>query len=71
MLIVVSRYVHPRYVLENKHVTLLAVEQSYALFCVTEPGVDIHDSAQFTFMFDSQYLEAKQLLILPIESFHR
>ena len=71
MLIVISRYVHPRYVLEHQHVTLLAVEQSYALFCVTTPGVDIHDSAQFTFMFDSQYLEAKQLLILPIESFHR
>ena len=66
-----TRYVHPNYILENKNITLLAVEKSYALFCVTDPDVDIHDSSRFTFMFEAQYQEPKQLIILPIKSFHR
>ncbi len=65
------RYVHPRYIRDNKNVSLLAVERDYALFCVTDPTTNIYDTTQFPFLLVSQYLEAKQLVILPISSFHK
>ncbi len=66
-----GRYVHPEYVLRHANVTLLAVEKDYALFAVTDPAVDIYDTSKFPFLFLSQFLEAKQLVIMPIRSFHR
>ncbi len=65
------KYVHPDYILQNKNVTLFDIGKDYALFCVTDPDVDINCTEKFPFLFLSQYLEAKYLIILPIKSFHR
>ncbi len=64
-------YVHPNYILENRNVSLLAVEKTYALFCLTDPALDISDVARFPFQFLSQYREAQRLIILPTERFHQ
>ncbi len=66
-----EEYVHPDYVLKNKHATLLAVEKDYALFSVNDASVDIHDSKKFPFLFLAQFSEAKKLVIMPIKTFHR
>ncbi len=48
------------------------MERQYALFAETDPGVDnIHDSEKFPFLFISQYIKAKKLVLMPTESFHR
>ncbi len=65
------KYVHPDYISRNKNVTLLDIEKDYALFSVTDVDVNINNTEQFPFVFVSQYLEARHLIILPIKSFHR
>ncbi len=64
-------YVHPNYVLQNKNVSLLAVEKDYALFCVTDPQVDLFDVTKFPFLVLSQFTESRKLVVLPVKSFHR
>ncbi len=66
-----KRYVHPNYILQNKNVSLLAVEKSYALFCVTDPSVDLFDITKHPFHIISQFTESQELAILPVKSFHR
>ena len=66
-----EKYVHPDYVLKNKHTSLVAVQEDYALFIETDPDVDIHDTEKFPFLFLAQYFQARKLIILPIKSFHR
>ncbi len=65
------KYVHPQYVIDHKNISLLAVEKDYALFCVTDPDVNIYDTTKFPFLLMGQYLAAKQLVILPTKSFHQ
>ncbi len=66
-----EEYVSPDVILEQENVTLMAVERDYALFAMSDPGVDIYDPTKFPFVFISQYLEAKKLVVVPIESFHK
>jgi hypothetical protein len=66
-----ERYVHPDFVLEHPNVTLLAVEKDHALFCMTDPNVNIYDCVKFPFMNMAQYTEPTKLIILPIRSFHK
>jgi len=66
-----DRYVHPNYILEHNNVTLLQVCKHYAIFCVTDPNVDVFDTKQNPFMFISQFELSQKLVFLPIESFHR
>ncbi len=65
-----QEYVHPEYALNNS-VSLLSLEEDCAVFCVTDEDTDILDTTRFPFLFVSQYLKARRLLILPMESFHR
>ncbi len=66
-----DKYVRPDYVLQHENVTLLAVEKDYAMFAVTDPKENMYDSSKFPFLFVSQYLETKKLVIMPIRSFHK
>ncbi len=66
-----DRYVHPEYVLSSVNVTLMAVEKYYVLFAVTDPNMNIFDSSKFPFLFLTQFFQSKQLVIMPIKSFHR
>ena len=65
-----DEYVNPVYIIKNKHILLIAVEKSFALFVETDPIVNIHEAEKNRFLFLAQYLEAKKLIIVPIESFH-
>jgi len=66
-----DKYIHPRYVLEAKNVSLFTVTKDYALFCVSNPKDDIYETKKYPFMFISQYDLAEKLIIMPISSFHR
>ncbi len=66
-----KEYVNPEYVLKHKNATLMAVEKDYALFAVSDPSVDVYDSQKFSFLFMADYEQAKELVIIPIKSFHR
>ncbi len=66
-----EKYVHPRYILESANVTLMGVEKDYALFCVSDPDVDVYDTKKFPFVYYSQFYQSRKLVILPVESFHR
>ena len=59
------------YVLGKNHVTLYSVFAKFAVFCETEPEVDLYDTKRFPFMWISQFLHVQKLIILPIEAFHR
>jgi len=66
-----DKYLHPRYILDAKHITLFTVMKDYAMFCVSDPDEDLYDTKKHPFIFISQYQTAKQLLFLPIASFHK
>jgi hypothetical protein len=62
---------HPRHILEQKNVTLFTTTSKYALFCVTDPSEDIYETKKHPFLFIAHFVHAKQLIILPVDSFHR
>ncbi len=64
-------YVSPNYILKNKNISLMAIEKDYAIFCVTDPSVDIFDTEKFPFTMFAHWMLPKKLVILPIASFHR
>ncbi len=64
-------YVNPNYILKNKNISLMAIEKDYAIFCVTDPSVDIFDTEKFPFTMFAHWELSKKLVILPIASFHR
>ena len=45
-----------------QNVTLLSVEKDYAVFCVSDPEVDVLDAKQFPFAFLSQYFNVTHLV---------
>lgn len=61
-------YVHPRFILEEKRVTLQGITPKSAFFCVTD--VDVYETSKAPFAFLLQFLMAKKLVILPLESLH-
>ncbi len=66
-----EKYVSPRYVLENKNVSLFTLDKTHVYFCVSDPDVDVYDTVKFPFVFMAHYTQAKKLVIMPWESFHR
>ncbi len=39
-----NEYVHPRYVLQNKNVTLMGITPTHAFFCISDPSCDLLDT---------------------------
>ena len=66
-----EKYVSPRYILEHENVTLFSMDAKNAIFCVSEPEVDVYDMRRYTFLFLSHYFDSKRLIILPLASFNR
>ena len=66
-----QKYVSPKYVLENPHVTLFTVDTKYVYFCETDPDVEIYNTIKHPFVFMAHYNEVKKLVIMSIDSFHR
>ena len=64
-----NSYVHPHEILKRDNVTLMGISETHACFSVSEPGVNVHDTNKFPFLFIAQFLEAKKLIILPNKSF--
>jgi hypothetical protein len=65
-----DKYIHPRYILQHKNVTLFTVTKDYAMFCITDPDVDIYETTKHPFVFIAQYEQCKKLLFLPISSLY-
>ncbi len=65
-----EKYIDPRYVLKHAYVTLLTVEKDCAIFCVSDPGVNVYDTKLYPFVFLAHYMVAKKLVIIPLESFN-
>ncbi len=66
-----DKYIDPRYVLEHVNVTLFTVEEECAVFCVSDPGVNVYDTLMFPWVFFAHFHIAKQLIIIPLDSFNR
>ena len=66
-----EKYVHPKYILEHDNVTLQGVTPTHAFFCVSDPDVNVYDTANGPFLFVKQYVAAKKLLIVPHSTLHR
>ncbi len=66
-----EKYVNPKYILENKNVTLYMMDHKNAYFCVSDPDVDVYDMKKYPFCFMIQKDAAKQFVILPLASFNR
>ncbi len=67
-----KEYVHPeRYILSRKHVTLFFLTNKHAVFCESDPDVDVSDLSRFPFLFISQYYQCRRLVFVPHASFYR
>ncbi len=66
-----DKYMDPKYILEKKNVTLFTMEKDCAVFCVTDPDVDVYDTQRFPFVFIPHWDEAKMLIILPLEDLNK
>ncbi len=49
----------------------MTIGQDCAVFCVTDPSIDIFDTEKFPFTMFAHWILAQKLIILPISSFHR
>jgi len=63
-------YVHPKKVLESDRITLMAVDDRYAIFSVCDE-YDVYDPKTHPFVFLMQFLQSNRLIIMPTESLHR
>ncbi len=66
-----NRYVHPEYILRHKNVTLMGIEKDRALFAVSDPTDCVYDTAISPYFNSRQFTIVKQLVVLPIRSFHK
>ncbi len=66
-----EKYVSPKYILENKNVTLFSFDGDQVIFCETDEDVNIYNTNNYPFVFIHQFRLAKKLVILPMDSFHR
>ena len=66
-----NRYLHPKYILENDHVTLYGFSKTEVFFCITDPNVDIYNNEIFGFPIVGEKTMCKQLIIMKLEHFHR
>lgn len=68
-----NRFESPRYVIENDHVTLLNVDDEYAIFVEANVGKDVHlwKMEYSGFMKLAQLKYCKRLILVPRDHFHR
>ena len=66
-----KEYFHPENIFELDNVTLFGLNKKNAFFSVIDPDQDIYDLKKFHFVCTFQWILAKELIILPIASFHR
>ena len=58
-------------IIEMDNATLHNVTPQSVIFVVTDGQVDAHDVTEFPFITLAQWSNAKQLIILPLGSFHK
>ena len=65
-------YLSPRWLLDRPNVTLFTAESDCAVFCVSDPDVDVYDTERFPFVFFAHYQGRKnkpaQPILVPLES---
>ena len=61
-------FVHPDFALQT-HVTLMTVTDKEAIFCVFNKHVNVFNTRKHLFLFNTLFMEAKYLLVMPITSF--
>ncbi len=66
-----EKYLDPKYILENKNVTLYFMDKETVTFCVTDPAVDVYDLTKFPFVFYAHYDQAKKFIIMQQEDFFK
>ena len=63
-------FADPEYILKD-NVTLYYITETEAIFVETDPDMDITKTCNCGFMMINQFYHAKQLIILPIDVFHK
>ncbi len=66
-----SKRISNRFVLGSDEVTLHGVTPEGAWFSVAGEGEDVTDCLRHPFMFMSQYITSRQLVLMPMWAFHR
>ena len=61
-------FVHPDFALQT-HVTLMTVTDKEAIFCVFNKHVNVFNTRKHPFLFNTLFMEAKYLLVMPNTSF--
>ena len=64
-------FTHPKYILENKNVYLKTITKEKAIFFVSDKSVNAYDAKYGPFSFGNIFINAKYLIVLPIDSFNR
>ena len=65
-----NAFVHPEYVLQD-HVTLYIITPTEAIFVESDPQVDVTHSSTHFFFYAAQYIHARRIVRVPMESFLR
>ena len=60
--------VHPDFALQT-HDTLMTVTDKEAIFCVFNKHVNVFNTRKHPFLFNTLFMEAKYLPVMPITSF--
>ncbi len=66
-----EKYIDPRYILKNVHVTLFTVEKDCVVFCVSDPEVNVYDTITYPWVFFAHYYIVKKLIIMPLNMFNQ
>ena len=64
-------FTHPKYILENKNVYLKTITKEKVIFFVSDRDVNAYDAKNGPFSFGNIFINAKYLIVLPIDSFNR
>ena len=66
-----EKFVSPDIVINDPQATLVIVTPTYAVFCITPPEVNVINVSKHPFTVAAQATLAKQLIIVPTQSFHQ
>lgn len=67
-----KRFESPQYIFDNDHVSLITIDEENAIFGVAkQKGMHLWKFEHGSFIRDAQVLHCKQLILVPLNHFHR
>ena len=67
-----NRFEDPQYIIDNNNITLLMINENYAVFCEPEEkGMHLWRASYGSFLRPTQMKFCRRLLVVPLTTFHR